>query len=45
MKGEILLTEDEKKRDAKKEFTLGYKPEESVDGKIKKFTIKKNGDG
>jgi len=34
------LTE-EKKRESKKEFTPGYKPEENIDGKMKKFTIKK----
>ena len=40
MKGERYLTE-EKKREAKKEFKPDYKPEENIDGKMKKFTIKK----
>lgn len=33
---------EKKKGDAKKEFTPGYKPEEQIDGKMKKYTIKKN---
>jgi len=35
------LTEDEKKRESKKEFTPSIKPEENIDEKMKKFTIKK----